>query len=99
MTVSNSSESSKDGTLPQEMRDKEIFNYDFRNMFEGKSEVEMLNMFKAKRIPKEQLMEIIKNVRQAEGYSMDLVNTEMEKVSRIYDKYNTPLDPLTGKML
>ena len=99
VTVSNSSESPKDGTLPQEMRDKEIFNYDFRNMFEGKSEVEMLNMFKAKRIPKEQLMEIIKNVRQAEGYSRDLVDTEMEKVSRIYDKYNTPLDSLTGKML
>ena len=59
----------------------------------------MLNMFKAKRITKEQLMEIIKNVRQAEGYSMDLVDAEMEKVSRIYDKYNTPLDSLTGKML
>ena len=44
-------------------------------------------------------MEIIKNVRQAEGYSMDLVDAEMEKVSRIYDKYNTPLDSLTGKML
>lgn len=99
VTVSNSSGTSKEGTLPQEMRDKEIFNYDFRNMFEGKSEIEMLNMFKAKRIPKEQLMEIIRNVRQAEGYSAKLVDAEMEKVSRIYDKYNTPLDSLTGKIL
>ena len=56
-------------------------------------------MFKSKRVPKDKMMEIIRNVRMAEGYGKELIEAEMEKVSRIYDKTNISVDQLTGKLL
>lgn len=45
------------------------------------------------------MMQIIRNVRLAEGYTKEQIDTEMEKVARIYNSFQTKADSLTGKML
>lgn len=88
----------KEGELPFE-RKESILNSEIQEVLEGKSEQEILELFKAKRIPNKTMMQIIRNVRLAEGYNKEQIDEEMEKVSRIYDQSHPEVDQLTGKML
>lgn len=80
-------------------RREPLLNYEIKEMFPEKSEKEIIESFKSNKIPNNIMMEIIRNVRLAEGYSKEQIDTEIEKVSRIYDKTHQEVDHLTGKML
>lgn len=87
----------EEGELPFYSLDP-IVNYEIKDVLPNKSEQEIIELFKAKRISPTTLMQIVRNVRLAEGYK-DEIDEEMAKVSGIYDKLNPQIDQLTGKML
>lgn len=91
-------EEKQEGELPFE-RKEPILNSEIKDAIEGKSEQEVLELFKAKKIPDSTMMQIIRNVRLAEGYNKEQIEEEMTKVTRIYDKSHPEVDQLTGKIL
>lgn len=80
-------------------RKEQIFSYQITGLLKDKSEREILEQFRAKPIPPNVMMQIIRNVRLAEGYTQEQIDTEMEKVTRIYDKTHPEINSLTGKIL
>lgn len=80
-------------------RKEPIFSYQITGLLKDKSKREILEQFRAKPIPPNVMMQIIRNVRLAEGYTQEQIDTEMEKVTRIYDNTHTEVDSLTGKVL
>lgn len=87
----------EEGELPFSTLDPTL-NYEIKKIIPNKSDQEVIELFKAKRIPPTTLMQIVRNVRLAEGYK-DEIDEEMAKVSGIYDQLNPQIDQLTGKML
>lgn len=79
-------------------RKEPLINYEIKEVLPNKSEQEIIELFKSKRIPNTTMMQIIRNVRLAEGYTNE-IDEEMSKVSRIYDKLTPEVDQLTGKVL
>lgn len=98
-TMEEISKGKRNSFLPQSFNTTGLFASDINDSFGSKGYNFILNMFKSKRVPKDKMMEIIRNVRMAEGYGKELIDAEMEKVSRIYDKTNISVDQLTGKLL
>ena len=98
-TMEEENKNKRSSFLPQSFNTTNLFIADINDTFGDKGYNFMLNMFKSKRVPKDKMMEIIRNVRMAEGYGKELIEAEMEKVSRIYDKTNISVDQLTGKLL
>lgn len=96
-TISRQDEQ-KEGELPFKRKEK-VINYELKNILPKENEQQILELFKAKSIPPSTMMQIIRNVRLAEGYNKEQIDTEMEKVSRIYDSTHTEVDSLTGKIL
>lgn len=91
-------EEQKEGELPFKRYDS-IFNYELKDVLPNYSDSQILEKFKATKIPSSTMMQIIRNVRLAEGYTQEQIDEEMNKVSRIYDSTHTEVDQLTGKML
>ena len=79
-------------------RKEPLINYEIKEVLPNKSDQEIIELFKSKRIPNTTMMQIIRNVRLAEGYTNE-IDEEMSKVSRIYDKLTPEVDQLTGKVL
>lgn len=96
-TISRQDEQ-KEGELPFKRKEK-VINYELKNILPKENEQQILELFKAKSISPSTMMQIIRNVRLAEGYTKEQIDTEMEKVSRIYDNTHTEVDSLTGKIL
>ncbi|MGM9874412.1 MAG: hypothetical protein ACI32H_00645 [Bacilli bacterium] len=94
----NRQDEQKDGELEFSRKEK-VINYELIEILPEKSEQQVLELFKAKQIPHNIMMQIIRNVRLAEGYTIEQIDVEMEKVERIYDKTHLEIEQLTGKML
>ncbi len=75
-----------------------IENLFFGKFKESNDKDKIIELFKSKRIPPTTLMQIIRNVHLAEGYT-EGIDEEMAKVSGIYDQLNPQIDQLTGKIL
>ncbi len=88
----------KDGELPFARKDR-VISYELKEILPKENEQNILELFRAKPIPPNVMMQIIRNVRLAEGYTQEQIDTEMEKVTRIYDNTHTEVDSLTGKVL
>ncbi len=81
-------ETSVDGELPQKVDENKIFSYEILPVLkEVKSIDERVRLFNCKRLPFEKLLDAVRTVRMAEGYSGQTLETEMAKIARINSRY------------
>jgi len=63
--------------------EEQLLGYAYKKIFENKSGLQILDSFKNKRISFSKLLEAIRNTRLHEGFTLENIDKEIEKVSRI----------------